>query len=253
MDQWLTHCASTAGGVGSNPGWGTKILHAVCCGQKKKRNVKSEVLLGFSNGIQSNRQSESKSWVRRSKTEICKSYDCSHKIKRCLLLRRQAMKNPDSVLKSRDITLPTKVCTVKAMVFHIHVWMWELDHKEGWEPKNWCYQIVVQEKTPGSPLNCKIKLVNPTGNQPWIFTGRTDAEAEAPILWPHDIKSRLIRKDPDAEKKWRQEEKGTRENKMVGCHQWLNGHEFEETLRDGKGQGSLPCCSPWGRKESDTT
>ena len=120
VGQWLTHCASTAGGVGLIPGWGTKILHAVCYSQeRKKKNLKFEVLLGFSNGIQSNRQSESKSWVRRSKMEICKSYDCSHKIKRCFLLGRKAMKNPDSILKSRDIILPTEVCTVKAMVFPV--------------------------------------------------------------------------------------------------------------------------------------
>ena len=134
-----------------------------------------------------------------------------------------------------------------------HVWMWELDYKEGWEPKKWCFQIMVLEKTLESPLNCKIKPVNPTGNQPWIFIRRTDAGAEAPILWPPDVKSRLIRKDPDAEKSWRQEEKGMTEDKMVGWHHWLNGHEFERSLRDGKGQGNLPCCSLWGGKESDAT
>ena len=96
-----------------------------------------------------------------------------------------------------------------------HVWMWELDHKEGWVPKNWCLQIVVLEKTPESPLGCKkIKPVNPKGNQPWIFTGRTDAEAEAPVVWPPDAKSRLIRKDPDAGKDWRQEEKRATEDEM---------------------------------------
>ena len=101
---------------------------------------------------------------------------------------------------------------------------------------------------------CKeVKPVHPKGNQSWIFIGRTDAEAEAPILWPPDVKSRLIRKDADAGKDWRQEEKGATEDEMVGWHHWLNGHEFEQTLGDGEGQGSLVCCSPWGRKESDMT
>ena len=130
--------------------------------------------------------------------------------------------------------------------------MWEMDHKEGWVPKNWFFWIVVLEKTLESPLDCKeIKPVSPKGNQSWIFIGRTDAEA--PILWPPDAMNRLIRKDPDAGKDWRQEKKGTTEDKMVGWHHQLNGHEFEQALRDGKGQGSLVCCSPWGHKELDTT
>ena len=135
-----------------------------------------------------------------------------------------------------------------------HVWMWELDYKESWAPKNWCFWTVVLEKTLESPLDCKeIQPVNPKGNQPWIFTGRTDAEAEAPILWPPDVKNQLIRKDPDAGKDWRQEEKGITEDEMVGWYHWLSGHEFEQTSGDGEGQGSLTCCSPWGHKESDMT
>ena len=115
--------------------------------------------------------------------------------------------------------------------------MWGLDHKEGWAPKNWCFWTVVLEKTLESPLDRKeIKLVNPKGNQPWIFIGRTDAEAEAPILWPPDVKNWLIRKDPDAGKDWRHEEKGMTEGEMVVWHHWLNGHEFEQALREGKGQ-----------------
>ena len=111
-----------------------------------------------------------------------------------------------------------------------------------------------EEKTLESPLDCKeIKPVNPTGNQLWIFTGRTDAEAEAPILWPPDAKNWLIGKYPDAGKDWRQEEKGTTEDEMVGWHHWLNGHEFEQALGVGDGQGSLACFSPWGCKESDMT
>ena len=108
------------------------------------------------------------------------------------------------------------------------------------------------EKTPESPLNSKeIKPVNLKGNQTWIFTGRTNAEAETPILWPPDVKNWLIWKDPDAGKDWRQE-KETTEDEMVGWHHWLNGHEFEWTLGAGDGQGGLACCSPWGHKESDT-
>ena len=121
--------------------------------------------------------------------------------------------------------------------------MWELDYKEIWAPKNWCFWTVVLEKTLESPLDCKeIQPVNPKWNQSWVVTGRTDAEAEAPMLWPPDAKSRLIRKDPSAGKDWRQEEKGMTEDGMVGWHHRLNGHEFEQAL----GQESLACCSPWG-------
>ena len=109
-----------------------------------------------------------------------------------------------------------------------HVWMWELDYKESWALNNSCFWTVVLENTLESPLDCKeIKLVNPKRNQSWIFIGRTDAEAETPILWPPDVKNRLTGKDPDAGKDWRQEEKGVTEGKMVGWHHQLNGHEFE--------------------------
>ena len=135
-----------------------------------------------------------------------------------------------------------------------HVQMEELDHKEGWAPKNWCFWTVVLEKTLESPLNYKdIKPVNSKGNQPWIFIGRTDAEAEAPILWPPDAKSQLIGKGPDAGKEWREEEKGTTENEMVGWHHIFNGHEFEQALGDTEGLGSLVCCSQQGCKELDRT
>ena len=118
--------------------------------------------------------------------------------------------------------------------------------------KNWCFWTVVLEKTLKSPLDCKeIQPVHPKGNQSWIFIRRTDAET--PILWPPDAKSWLIRKDPDAGKDWRQEEKGTTEDEMVGWHHQLNGHEFEQALGVGDGQGSLACYSPWGRKELNTT
>ena len=147
-------------------------------------------------------------------SKITADGDCSHEIKRCLLLGRKAMTNLDSIFKSRDITLPAKVHLVKAMVFSSsHVWMWELDHKESWGLKNWCFWTVVLEKTLESPLDCKeIQPVNPKGNQSWIFIGRTDAEAEAPILWPPDAKNWLTGKDPDAGKDWKPEEKGTTED-----------------------------------------
>ena len=122
-----------------------------------------------------------------------------------------------------------------------HVWMWQLDHKEGWVPNNWCFWTVVLEKTLESPLNCKeIQPVNPKGDQSRIFTGSTDAEDEAPILWSPDVKSGFIRKDPD----WRQEEKGTIEDERVGWHHRLNRHEFEQALGDDEGLGSLASCSP---------
>ena len=130
-----------------------------------------------------------------------------------------------------------------------HVWMSGLDHKESWAPKNWCFWTVMLEKTLESPLDCKeIQPVHPKGTQSWIFIGRTDAEAETPILWPPDLKNWLIGKDPDARKDWRQEKRMT-EDEMVGWHHQLNGHEFEKTPGVGDGQGSLACCSPWVRKE----
>ena len=161
-------------------------------------------------------------------SKITADSDCSHEIKRHLLLGRKAITNLDSILKSRDITLPTKVSESKLWFSISHVWMWELDHKESWAPKNWCFWTVVLEKTLESPLDCKeTKPVHPKGNQSWIFIGKTDAEAEAPILWPSDVKSWLIGKDPDAGEDWRREEKGTTEDEMAGWHYWLGGHEFE--------------------------
>ena len=135
-----------------------------------------------------------------------------------------------------------------------HVWMQELDHKESWAPRNWCFWTVVLEKTLESPLDFKeIKPVNPKGNQSWIFIGRTDAEAEAPILWPPDAERRLIEIEADAWKKWREEEKGTKGDEMVGWHHWLNGHEFEQAPGDGEGQRCLAYCSSWSHKEPDMT
>ena len=135
--------------------------------------------------------------------------------------------------------------------------MWELDCKNsqfGWEPKKWCFWTVLLEKTLESPLDWKeIQPVHPKGDQSWVFIGRTDGEAETPILLPPDVKNWLLRKDPDAGKDWRWEEKGTTEDEMVGWHHWLDGHEFKLAPGVGDGQGGLVCYSPWGHKESDTT
>ena len=173
--------------------------------------------------------------------------DCSHEIKRFLLLWRKAMRNLDSILKRRHITLPTKVYLVKAMVFPVIMYgceSWTIKWTEHWRT-----DILVLEKIPGSPLDSKeIKPVILNGNQSWIFIGRSDAEAEAPILWPPDTKGWLIGKDPDAGKDWRQEEKGMTEDEMVGWHHWLDRHEFEYAPGVGDGQGRVTCCSPWGHK-----
>ena len=135
-----------------------------------------------------------------------------------------------------------------------HVWMWEVDYKESWVLKNWCFWTMVLEKTLESPLDCKeIQPVHPKRNQSWVFIGRTDVEAETPILWPPDVKSWLIWKDPDTGKDWGQEEKGMTVDEMVGWHHWLNVHGFGWTPGVGYGQGSLVCCSSWGPRELDTT
>ena len=135
-----------------------------------------------------------------------------------------------------------------------HVWMWELDYKESWVLKNWCFWSVVLEKTLESPLDCKeVQPVHPKGDQSWVFIARTDVETETPTLWPADAKSWLIWKDPNAGKNWRQEDKGTTEDEMVGWYHWVNGHEFGWTLWVGDGQGSLVSCGSWDCKESDMT
>ena len=181
-------------------------------------------------------------------SKITADSDFNHEIKRCLLLGKKAMTNLDNVLKSRDHI--SQSCGFSSS----HVWMWELDNKEGRTPKKWCFWIVVLEKTLESHLESKeIKPVNSKGNKPWIFTGRIDAEAEVPILWPPDMKSWLIGKDPEAGKDWGLEEKRATKDEMIGWSQWLSGHKFEQTSGDRKGQGRLSCCSPWGLKESDTT
>ena len=161
------------------------------------------------------------------------------------------MTSLDSVLKSRDIV--KKGLSSQSYSFSSsHIWMWELDYKESWVLKDWCFWTVVLEKTLESPLDCKeIQPVHPKGNQSWIFTGKTDAKAEALILWSHYAKNWLTGKDPDAGKDWRWEKKGMIEDEMVGWHHWLD--VFEQAPGVGGGQGRLVCCIPRGHKKSDMT
>jgi len=180
-------------------------------------------------------------------SKITADGDYSHEIKRRLLLGRRAMTKLDRDLKSRDITLLTKVCLVKAMVFPAVMYgceSWIIKKAEKIDAfELWCWRRLE------SPLNCKeIKPVHPKGNQPWILIGGTDTEAEVQILWPPDVNSWPTGKDPDAGKDWGQEEKEVTEDEMVGWHHWLNGHEFEQTPRDNRGQGRLVCCTLWGHR-----
>ena len=185
-------------------------------------------------------------------SKITADGDCSHEIQRCVLLGRKVMTNLDSIFKSRDITLPTKVRLVKAMVFPLVMYgceSWtlkkaELRRIDAFEL--WCWRRLLRVPWTARRSNQSIK-----GDQSWVFIGRTDVEAETPIYWPPDVKNWLIWKDPDAGKDWRWEEKGTTEDEMVGWHQWYDGREFEQAPRVDDGQGSLVCCGPWGCKESD--
>ena len=162
------------------------------------------------------------------------------------------MTNLDSILKSRDYFVNKGPSSQGYGFSSGHVWMWELDYKEGWAPKKWCFWTVVLEKTLESPWK-EIQRVHPKGDQSWVFTGRTDVEDETPILWLPDVKSWLIWKDPDSGKTWRQEEKGTTEYEMAGWYHRLNGHGFGCGPGTGDGQGGLACWGSWGHKESDTT
>ena len=164
--------------------------------------------------------------------KITADRDCSHEMKRGLLLGRKVMTNLGSLLKSRNITFVNKGPSSQGYGFSSsHVWIWELDYKESWALKNWCSWTVVLEKTLESPLNCKeIQPVHPKGDQSLVFIGRTAVEAETLILGSPDVKSWLIWKDPDAGKDWGQEEKGMKEDEMVGWHHRLHGHGFRWTL-----------------------
>ena len=173
-------------------------------------------------------------------SKITADGDYSHEIKRHLLLGRKVMTKLDSILKSRNITLSTKVClSNQGYGFSgSHVWMWELDYKESWGPKNWCFWTVVLEKTLESPLDCKeIQPVHPKGDQSWVFIERTDIEAET----PPDVKNWLIWKDPDAGKDWGQEEKEMTEDEKAGWHHWLDDRWFGWSPGVGGGQGGLVC------------
>ena len=162
------------------------------------------------------------------------------------------MTNLDSILKSRDITLLTKIHLVKAMVFPVVMY-----GCESWTTKKLSTELMLSNYAFGEDswksLGLQGDQISHKGNQSWIFIGSTDAEAEAPILWPPDVKSRLIRRGSDAGKDWRQEETGTTEDEVIGWHHWLNGQEFEQTPGGDEGQGGLVCCSPWGCKELDAT
>ena len=182
--------------------------------------------------------------------------DCSHEIKRHLVLGRKFMTNLDSIFKSRDISLPTKVRLVKAMIFPVVMY-----GCESWTVKRAelrridAFELcVVLEKTLESPLDCKeIQPVHSKGDQPWVFFGRNDAKAETPVLWPPHAKSWLTGKDPDAGRDCGQEEKGTTEDEMAGWHHRLNGPEFKWTPGVGVGQAGRACCNSWGHNESNTT
>ena len=180
-------------------------------------------------------------------SKITADGDCIHEIKRRLLPGWKAMTNLGSILKSRYITLPTKVCIVKAMILPVVMYgceIWTIK-----KAKRWRVDALVLEKSLRSPFDCKeIQPVSPKGNHSWIFIGRTDAKPEVPLLWPPD-ENWLIGKNTDAMSDWRQEEKAMTEDEMIGRHHWLNGHEFEQAPWIGDGQGSLACCSPWGRKK----
>ena len=186
-------------------------------------------------------------------SKITAGGDCSDEIKRCLLLGREAMTNLDSVLKSRDITLPTKVCLVKAMVFPVVMSGCELGHQEAECQRIDAYELWSWRRLLRVPWSARrsnqsiLKEISPEYHwKDWCWSWNSN-------IWPPDVKNWLIWKDPDAGKDWGQEEKGVTEDEMVGWYHRLNGHEFEQTSGDSEGQGSLACCSPWGREESDMT
>ena len=178
--------------------------------------------------------------------------DCSHEIK-TLVPWKKSYDKPRQHIKKQRHHFANKCPSSQSYGFSSSgVWMWERDHEKGWAPKNWCFQIVVLEKTLESPLDCKeIEPVSPKGNEPWIFTGRTDAETEALTLWPPDANSWLTGKDPDSGKDWGQEKKRVTEDELVRWHHWFNGHEFQQTL--GEVKYGEAWRAPWGSKELDMT
>ena len=189
-------------------------------------------------------------------SKITAGVGCSHEIKGCLLLGRKVMTNLDSILQSRDITLPTKVRLVKAMVYPVVMYgceSWTVKKAECWRIdafELWCWKRLL--RVPWTARRSNQSILKEILKS-WIFFGSTDAEAEAQILWPPDVKNWLIGKDPDAGKDWRQKEKGTTEDEMVGWHHLLDGQEFKQAPGVGDEEGSLKCCSPRGHKELDTT
>ena len=188
-------------------------------------------------------------------SKITADGDCSHEIKRRLFLGRKAMTNLDSIVdRKQRHCFANKSPSSQGYYFSSnHVWIWELEHKESWAQKNWCFWTVVLKKTLESPLDHKeIQTVHSKGDQSWVFIGGTDVEAETPILWPLDAESSLIWKDLDAGKDWGQEEKGRTEDEMVGWHHWHNGHVFGWILGVGDGQGGLVYCAVHGVPKSWT-
>ena len=193
-------------------------------------------------------------WLYFLSSKITADGDCSHEIRRRLLLGRKVMTNLNSIFKSRDITLLTKVCLVKAMVFPVVMYgceSWTIKKAERWRIaafELWCWRRLF--RVPWTARRSNQYILK---DQSWVFVGRTDAKAETPILWPPHAKSWLTGKDSDAGRDWGQEEKGTTEDEMAGWHHRLDGHEFGWTPGVGDGQGGLVCCNSWGHKESDTT
>ena len=172
-----------------------------------------------------------------------------------LTLRKESYDQPRKLIQKQRYYLAKKGSSSQGYGFSgRHVWMWELDSKESWALKNWCFWTVVLEKTLESPLDCKvIQPGNFKRDQSWVFFGRNDAKAETPVLWPPHMKSWLIGKDSDAGRDWVQEEKGTTEHEIAARHHWLNGCEFEWTPGVGVGQGVLACCDSWAQKYWDMT
>ena len=182
--------------------------------------------------------------------------DCSHKIKKMLSPWKKSCDKPGQCIKKqRHYFVDKGLCSKSYGFSSSHVWMWELDHKESWVLKNWCFKLWCWRRLLRVPWDCKeIKPVNPKGNQLWIIIGKTDIEAEAPILWPPDAKSRFIGKDPDTGKDWGQEEKGATEDKMVGCITDSIDMSLSKLIQgDSESQRSLACCNPWGHIELNTT